>query len=76
MLVPGLSAEVRLKEGSQMSCTDKGGQGPFRGQDAPFARGEYSARDHRLHVGGGSISIRDGFASSSSLKFLVLCWFA
>jgi len=19
-----------------MSCTDKGGQGPFRGQDAPF----------------------------------------
>src|SRR4029453_960006 len=28
-----------------MTCTDKGGQGPFRGQDAPFARGEYSANE-------------------------------
>ena len=60
MLVPGLSAEVRLKEGSQMSCTDKGGQGPFRGQDAPFAPHKYSARNHRLHVGGAvSFSLED-----------------
>ncbi len=54
MLAPGLSAEIRLKEDSQMSCTDKGGQGPFRGQDAPFAPEEYSAREWRV----GGLQVR------------------
>jgi len=67
MLAPGLSAEVRLKEDSQISCTDKGGQGPFRGQDAPFARDEYSARDHPIHVGGASISTYNTSHENSSI---------